>query len=80
MKNASSGNTIYSKPVQEARNWQISLLSARASHWFEGKFARGSEDSRVLETDLAGANAFIRKARIDGYRTEYIGPIARSYF
>jgi len=65
---------------KEARNWRISLLSERASHWFETNFARGSQDARVLETNLAGANAFIRRARVDGFRTEYIGPLARSYF
>lgn len=65
---------------QEVRNWRISLLSARARHWFDANFARGSRDDRVFETNLAGANAFIRKARVDGFRTEYIGPIARSYF
>jgi hypothetical protein len=65
---------------KEARNWQISLLSARASHWFDANFARGSQHPHVFETNLAGANAFIRKARLDGFRTEYIGPLARSYF
>ncbi len=65
---------------REARNWRISLLSARASHWFEANFAGVGQHPRVLETNLAGANAFIRKARVDGFRTEYIGPLARSYF
>lgn len=65
---------------KEARNWRISLLSARASYWFEANFAGGTQHPRVLETNLAGANAFIRKARVDGFRTEYIGPLARSYF
>ena len=65
---------------KEARNWRISLLSARASHWFDANFALGSQHPRVLETNLAGANAFIHKARVDGFRTEYIGPLARSYF
>lgn len=63
----------------EARNCRISLLSSRASHWFDANFPR-SQHPRVLETNLAGANAFIRKARVDGFRTEYIGPLARSYF
>ncbi|NRQ12853.1 hypothetical protein BHMPCIPO_00063 [Ensifer sesbaniae] len=37
---------------QEARNWRITVLSARASHWFDANFARGSEDARVFETTL----------------------------
>ncbi|NVD42815.1 hypothetical protein HT585_28480 [Ensifer sp. HO-A22] len=65
---------------QQARNWRISLLSTRASHWFEVNFAESNQSARVLETNLAGANAFIRKARMDGFRTEYIGPFDRSYF
>lgn len=65
---------------KEAQNWRICLLSARASHWFEANFAGGSQNARILETNLAGANAFIRKARTHGFRTEYIGPLARSYF
>ncbi|PLU71545.1 hypothetical protein BMJ20_09745 [Sinorhizobium medicae] len=45
---------------KEARSWRISLLSERASHWFEANFDRGGQDARVFETDLVGANAFIR--------------------
>lgn len=65
---------------KEARNWRISVLSARASNWFEANFSTQAQEARVIETNLAGANAFIRKARIDGFRTEYIGPIGKSYF
>lgn len=65
---------------KEARDWRISLLSARASDWFDANFAGDGKDARVLETNLAGANDFIRKARVGGFRTEYIGPFARSYF
>ncbi|AUX78820.1 hypothetical protein [Sinorhizobium fredii] len=65
---------------KEAQKWRISLLSLRASPWFEINFSRSTRDGHVFETGLAGANAFIRKARMDGFRIEYIGPLARSYF
>ncbi|THK36318.1 hypothetical protein EHS39_20150 [Ensifer sp. MPMI2T] len=65
---------------QEERSWRVSLLSTRASYWFEANFGVGSAGANVLETNLAGANAFIRKARSDGFRTEYVGPNAKSYF
>ncbi|MCA1408333.1 hypothetical protein I6F26_30485 [Ensifer sp. IC3342] len=65
---------------KQERSWRISLLSPRARHWFEANFAEASREARVLETNLAGANAFIRKARNFGFTTEYIGPIAKSYF
>nr|WP_245262768.1 hypothetical protein [Ensifer sp. BR816] len=65
---------------KEARKWRISLLSLRARRWFEINFVRSTQDGHVFETGLAGANALIRKARMDGFRIEYIGPLARSYF
>lgn len=49
---------------KEARNWRISLLSLRAGPWFDAKFARGKPNTRAIETNLAGANDFIREARI----------------
>lgn len=65
---------------KEARKWRISLLSARASRWLESNFARSIQEGHVFETGLAEANALIRKARVEGFRVEYIGPLARSYF
>ncbi|OHV78454.1 hypothetical protein [Ensifer sp. LCM 4579] len=65
---------------KEAQIWRISLLAPRARHWFEASFAKGSQITQEFETNLAGANAFIRKARVAGFRTEYIGPLSRSYF
>lgn len=67
---------------KDRRNWRISLLSARARHWFEANLAKNhaARSACVIETNLAGANDFIHKARTDGFRTEYIGPIGKSYF
>lgn len=82
LDNPASPDADFRIERKEARNWQIILLSRRASHWFEANFTKDTQarGARVLETNLAGANAFIRKARVDGFRTEYIGPIAKSYF
>lgn len=80
LSESTSADADFRVERKEARNWRISLLSERGSHWFEANFARGGQDAAVFETDLAGANAFIRKARLDGFRTEYIGPLARSHF
>ncbi|WP_085034703.1 hypothetical protein [Ensifer aridi] len=65
---------------KEARKWRISVLSRRASQWFETNFVRNTQEGQAFETGLAEANAFIRKARMDGFRVEYIGPLARSFF
>lgn len=61
---------------------RISLLSTRARRWFEENFLRDipAPNAREIETNLDGANAFIRKARLDGFRTEYVGPLSKSYF
>ena len=82
IKQLSSLDSDFSVERKEAGRWKIRLLSARGGHWFEASFARGAQtsDEYVLETNLAGANAFIHKARVAGFRTEYIGPIAKSYF
>ncbi|OAP44030.1 hypothetical protein [Sinorhizobium americanum] len=65
---------------KEAQKWRISLLSPRAIRWFETNFVGSTQEGHVFEAGLAEANAFIQKARMDGFKVEYVGPLARSYF
>ena len=61
--------------------WEIKALSQTAATWlrsnFDGPAGFGSNEIR---TDLAGANRFLRKARGQCYRIEYIGPHSVNIF
>lgn len=52
--------------------WQVRVVSTRASYWLRANHAElCDEESRM---DISRANAFLREARKDGLKTEYIGP------
>ena len=61
--------------------WEIRALSQATATWlrsnFEGPAGFGDNEIR---TDLAGANRFMRKARGQCYRIEYIGPLGVNIF
>jgi hypothetical protein len=61
--------------------FEIKALSRIAATWlrsnFDGPAGLGDNDIR---TDLAGANRFMRKARDQCYRIEYIGPHSVNIF
>jgi hypothetical protein len=61
--------------------WEIMALSQSAASWlrsnFDGPAGSGNDNIR---TDLAGANRFMREARGQYYRIEYIGPHSTNVF
>ena len=64
------------------RDWEIVPLSKQGLLWSKANFEPNfqSADEPVIRTNLAGANAFLRRTRALGYRSEYIGPSMTTIF
>ncbi|ACP21977.1 conserved hypothetical protein (plasmid) [Sinorhizobium fredii NGR234] len=63
------------------RIWEISALSDRALKWLNTEYRPDSPvRNDAFRTCLTGANRFMRNARDEGYRIEYVGPLSVSYF
>lgn len=61
--------------------WQVTIVSARAQEWLRNALERALYDQvrtmeaeTVVRTDLAGVNDLVRRARSEGYVSEYVGP------
>ncbi|MDK1489755.1 hypothetical protein QN219_06740 [Sinorhizobium sp. 7-81] len=61
--------------------WEIAALSDRALKWLKTEHRPDSVlREETFGTDLGGANLFIRNARDQGYRIEYVGPLCVNFF
>jgi hypothetical protein len=60
----------------EAGGWKLHVVTTRASYWLHANHTHLCETDFTF--DLEGANAFLRSARKDGLKTEYIGPVGRA--
>ncbi|NKK71001.1 hypothetical protein GFM13_11565 [Rhizobium leguminosarum bv. viciae] len=52
----------------ENGGWQVRVLSARGSYWLRANHVELCDEGKRM--DLSAANAFLRNARKDGFRTE----------
>ena len=64
------------------RDWEIVALSKQGMIWAKANFAveAFAAGEPALHTSLTGANDFLRKARANGYRTQYAGPSLTTIF
>ncbi|MBX4927688.1 hypothetical protein [Rhizobium binae] len=53
-------------------DWQVLVISVRGSYWLRANHIELCDDGKRM--NLSGANAFLREARRDGFKTEYVGP------
>jgi hypothetical protein len=52
--------------------WQVGVVSTRGSYWLRANHLElCDQETRI---DLSHANSFLREARKNGFKTEYIGP------
>ncbi|MGO6939851.1 hypothetical protein [Rhizobium leguminosarum] len=57
---------------QDEGGWQVRVVSTRGSYWLRANHLElCDQETRI---DLSHANAFLREARKNGFKTEYIGP------
>lgn len=52
--------------------WQVRVVSTRGSNWLRANHVELCDQGKRI--DLSHANAFLREARKDGFKTEYVGP------
>lgn len=52
--------------------WQVRVMSTRGSCWLRANHVELCDHGKRI--DLSDANAFLRAARKDGFKTEYVGP------
>lgn len=57
--------------------WQIAILSPKAQQWVRKhpKAAVLSRQGNAIRTDIRGLNLVLCEARIEGLRTQYVGPL-----
>ncbi len=60
----------------EDGRWRLRANTRRGLYWM--KSADMQHDEGELHLNLLGANEFLRRARHQGLKTEYIGPMGRS--
>ncbi|MCW1413440.1 hypothetical protein OLZ32_35260 [Rhizobium sp. 1AS11] len=57
---------------QDEGGWQVRIVSTRGSYWLRANHLElCDQETRI---DLSHANSFLREARKNGFKTEYIGP------
>ncbi|AHG50147.1 hypothetical protein RLEG12_00670 (plasmid) [Rhizobium leguminosarum bv. trifolii CB782] len=52
--------------------WEVRVVSTRGSYWLRANHVELCGQGKQI--DLSAANAFLRAARKDGLKTEYVGP------
>ncbi|WP_416067793.1 hypothetical protein ACK9YZ_23580 [Rhizobium sp. ZK1] len=57
---------------QDEGGWQVRVVSTRGSYWLRANHLELCDQGKRI--DLSAANAFLRAARKDGFKTEYVGP------
>lgn len=56
--------------------WRLHVMSARAPYWLHANHLHLCEAG--ITFDLTRENDFLRNARKDGFKTEYICPVSRT--
>lgn len=59
----------------ESTGWRIAVLSWQANKWLRESLTsrRFSKAGDMIQTDVAGVNYLLHRARCDGLKTEYVG-------